>query len=79
MTQGALVPGKRANIDFNTCSPESCDPDRGECNAVLSCTHRLLEQEERFESPLLVSATMCVGCGDCMHVCPLGAINIERG
>jgi Fe-S-cluster-containing hydrogenase component 2 len=39
----------------------------------------LLIQEDPFEEPMLLSAKMCVGCGDCVKVCPFGAINIEQG
>ena len=72
------MPGKYAHIDFNRCDPRKHDPERGKCPAVASCGKKLLEQEEDFDGPLLISATMCVGCGDCVRTCPLGAIRIEQ-
>lgn len=70
---------KYANIDFSLCNPRSHDPEHGVCLAVKACRHKLLEQEEPFEGPLLLSATMCVGCGDCVVACPCQAITITRG
>ena len=69
--------GKRANVDFTTCSPDTCDPIGGFCRAIDSCTHGLLEQEDANDSPMLTSVTMCVGCSNCVKACPVGAITIE--
>ena len=73
------MPSKWARVDFERCAPRQCDGAGGVCTAVGACTHRVLEQEDPFESPMLLSATMCVGCGDCVTACPFGAIVIERG
>ena len=70
--------GKSARVDFGRCNPELCNPGTGACPAACVCTKRLLEQEKPFESPILISAKMCVGCGDCVSACALGAISIER-
>jgi translation initiation factor RLI1 len=72
------MPGKFAQIDFNRCDPKKHDPECGICTAVAVCRKKLLEQEDSFDGPLLISATMCVGCGDCVRACPLGAIRIAQ-
>ncbi len=70
---------KWANVDFERCRPAECGDRTGKCAAVSACTHRLLEQEEENESPMLLSIKMCVGCGDCARVCSLSAIDIAHG
>ena len=70
---------KHAIIDLDRCDPHSCDPAGGICLALQACTHRILEQEAPFECPIILSQAMCVGCGDCVPACPLGAIRIMHG
>ena len=70
--------GKWARVDFERCAPHTCDGSTGLCAAVGACSHGLLEQEDLFDSPMLMSVTMCVGCGDCVRACPISAIAIER-
>ena len=69
--------GKWASVDFKTCDPAECDQKGGTCPASKTCTHKLLLQEAPGEGPMLISMKMCVGCGDCVKACPLGAIKIE--
>jgi ATP-binding cassette subfamily E protein 1 len=77
--RGRIPMRKCAHIDFQICDPAKHDPEKGICTAAEACTHGLLEQEEPFEGPILMSASMCVGCGNCVTACPLGAIRVDRG
>lgn len=70
--------GKFARVDFSRCAPEKCNSGAGACMAMEFCSHGLLDQEEPFDTPMLLSVSMCVGCADCARACPLGAIQIER-
>ena len=69
---------KNTEIDFNLCNPEKCNKG-GVCVAARACTRKLLEQEEPYEPPVLLSSTMCSGCAKCVRECPLGAIRITGG
>jgi translation initiation factor RLI1 len=70
---------KSTQIDFNRCDPTACDGGSGLCQAVQACSRKLLEQEDPFDPPLLLSARLCRGCGACVSACPLGAIGITNG
>jgi len=70
---------KWAYIDFELCSPSACDRKGGICIASQACTHHLLEQEEPFETPALLSSRFCSGCRTCARAFPLSAIRIEAG
>ena len=69
---------KNAEIDFSRCRPGACGGD-GRCPAAEACAKRLLEQEDPYGSPMLVSARLCSGCGSCVRTCPLGALHIATG
>lgn len=74
---GALDMGKkRLVVEFKKCEPRKCNPEAGVCRACAACNKKLLIQESADEAPMLVSERMCVGCGDCVHVCPCGALRV---
>ncbi len=70
------MPKRRAIIDYDKCVPDKCAPDDGICLAAAACTHSIMEQEERHESPMIFRADMCQGCSDCSQACPFDAITI---
>ena len=70
---------KNTQIDFNFCNPEECNGPDGVCIATKACTRKLLEQEDLYEPPVLLSSSMCSGCAKCVRECPLGAIRITGG
>jgi translation initiation factor RLI1 len=70
---------KNTKIDFDLCNPEQCNGATGVCTASQACTRKLLEQEDLYEPPVLLSSTMCSGCAKCVRQCPLGAISISGG
>lgn len=74
-----VIMRKNTEIDFDLCNPGQCGSLDGVCIAVQACTRKLLEQEELYEPPVLLSSTMCSGCAKCVKECPLGAIRISGG
>jgi ferredoxin len=70
---------KFTEVDFSLCNPEECNGAKGICVALEVCSKNLLEQEDPFEPPILLSSTMCSGCGQCVKVCPRGAFRISGG
>jgi ATP-binding cassette subfamily E protein 1 len=70
---------KHCVVDFSLCSPEHHDPETGLCVAAGACEKRVLEQEDPFQAPFLMSNVMCSGCGKCAAACPLDALSVESG
>ena len=68
------MPKKMALVDYGKCHPEYCDS--GICAAVLSCPHKLFQQEAPYEVPM-PNPSLCQGCGKCTLACPLKAIQLN--
>ena len=67
-----------AVIDYDTCSPKSCNPEEGICPAVQACSHKVMKQiDGSFEQPM-VFQDMCMGCWDCIEACPLKAVSAKH-
>ncbi len=67
-----------AAIDYLTCDPAKCDPDKGLCSAVSACEHKILKQlDDAFEPPMIFQ-NLCMACRDCIEACPLGAIHMKQ-
>jgi len=66
---------KHAVIRNDACMAETCSV----CLAAEACTHNIIEQEAQGESPVIWSASLCVGCGKCAHACPHNAVFIQHG
>ncbi|MFC1651021.1 hypothetical protein ACFL2X_05570 [Candidatus Latescibacterota bacterium] len=71
------MPKQKPLIIFKKCNPDKCSPESGICASSLVCPKSILIQEDAFDPPMLVSCSMCTGCGDCAKDCPLTAIIME--
>jgi translation initiation factor RLI1 len=69
------MPGDRAVIKYEKCNPGSCGG--GICVAAQACDYKVLKQLDPNEMPMM-DYLLCLGCGDCMRACPMGAITITR-
>ena len=70
---------KSCVIDFEKCSPHTHDGGHGLCDAAIACPKKLIEQEDPFDAPFLMSKAMCTGCGKCASACSLHAVTIKTG
>jgi translation initiation factor RLI1 len=67
-----------AMVDYEKCNPLKCDPEKGSCASATACTHKVLKQIDGvFEQPM-VFMDLCMGCWDCIEVCPLKAVQIKH-
>ncbi|MBN2493156.1 MAG: 4Fe-4S binding protein [Deltaproteobacteria bacterium] len=64
----------QAWVDYQLCKPERCAD--GICPAVKICKRKILLQDAPYEAPYRLSE-MCTGCGECVPICPLGAIYLR--
>ena len=67
-----------AMVDYESCEPEECDPDKGECAAGKACTYKVMKQIDGAFEPPMVFQDMCMGCWDCIEACPLGAVSVKE-
>jgi translation initiation factor RLI1 len=75
-----MIKGKKsiALVNYKICNPNKCNPGVGVCAAVEACSKAVLEQIDGTFEPPMVNQDMCLGCGDCVEACPLGAIQIKH-
>jgi ATP-binding cassette subfamily E protein 1 len=67
-----------AIVDYEICSPKTCNPDEGFCLAARACKHKVIKQiDGEFEEPM-VFHDMCMGCWDCIEACPLKAVSVKN-
>lgn len=65
-------------VDYETCNPENCNPEKGVCPAAKACTYKVIKQiDGRFEQPMIFQ-DLCMGCWDCIDACPLDAIEAKH-
>ena len=63
-------------VDYGTCNPKECNPEKGKCASALACTQKVIKQIDGVFEPPIVFQDMCMGCWDCIEVCPLHAIRM---
>jgi ATP-binding cassette subfamily E protein 1 len=67
-----------AMVDYETCTPEKCNPEEGICMAVPACTHKVIKQIDGAFMPPIIFQDICMGCWDCVAACPLDAIQMKH-
>ncbi len=66
------MPKAIAVIQWDRCQPQACGD--GNCNARPSCKKKVIKQDKPGEPPYILGP--CVGCGECVEFCPMGAIKM---
>lgn len=69
------MPQPKVVLDYQRCDP-NCSED-GICPASLVCERKVLTQEGPDELPVLHPAR-CLGCVDCLPLCPTGALQLMK-
>jgi formate hydrogenlyase subunit 6/NADH:ubiquinone oxidoreductase subunit I len=69
------MPQPRVLLDYQRCDPW-CSED-GVCPAVLVCEKKVLRQEVVGEPPEIYTSR-CLGCVDCLTVCPNDALQLMK-
>ncbi len=67
------MPQPRIAIDYQACDPSNCE--KGVCASALVCERNVLRQEKPGELPDIYP-NLCLGCVDCISVCPMNALHI---
>lgn len=65
------MPKTQVLLDYSLCDPSHCEG--GICAAAQVCERKVLRQDKPGEMPDLYP-NLCLGCNDCIPVCPQGAI-----
>ena len=67
-----------ASVNYDVCSPKTCNPTEGRCVCVEACTHKVIKQlDGLFEQPMIFQ-DMCMGCWDCIEACSLEAVSVKN-
>jgi len=67
------MPQPRIAIDYQACDPSSCE--EGICASAQVCQRKVLRQEKPGELPDIYP-NLCLGCVDCISICPKNALRI---
>ncbi len=67
------MPRPKVVLDYQICDPAYCQG--GVCSAAQVCERKVLRQEKSGELPEITPA-LCLGCTDCVTVCPKNALRI---
>ena len=65
------MPRKSVLLNYRLCEPDQCRD--GVCAAVEACSRKVLKQSEAYQLPDYLPG-MCLGCADCVPVCPRKAL-----
>jgi len=67
------MPEPKVAIDYQACDPSWCKD--GVCASAQVCERKVLRQEKPGELPDIYPS-LCLGCAECLPVCPKKALLI---